>query len=71
MSVVAVKTKGEMRIPRRSADKGIFPLCLNISMGGHVEYYWLTPKARSERIASGEKVKDNLPKLVRIFYGDK
>lgn len=29
--------KGEIWIPRRSAHKRIFPLCLDMSMGGHVE----------------------------------
>jgi isopentenyl-diphosphate delta-isomerase len=28
--------KGELWIPRRSASKRIFPLCLDISVGGHV-----------------------------------
>lgn len=30
-------SKGEIWIPRRSANKRIFPLCLDMSMGGHVE----------------------------------
>ena len=29
--------KGEIWIPRRSGNKRIFPLCLDMSMGGHVE----------------------------------
>ncbi|BAY15630.1 NUDIX hydrolase [Anabaenopsis circularis NIES-21] len=28
---------GQLWIPRRSAEKLIFPLCLDVSMGGHVE----------------------------------
>jgi isopentenyl-diphosphate delta-isomerase len=32
-----VNSKGEMWIPRRTADKRIFPLCLDMSVGGHVE----------------------------------
>ncbi len=30
-------SKGELWIPRRAASKRIFPLCLDMSMGGHVE----------------------------------
>ncbi len=126
-----VNSKGEMWIPRRTAHKRIFPLCLDVSMGGHLksgerydqalkretkeelnidtdtaqirllgfltprknnvsafmnvyeikmdkapnynkkdftEYFWLTPKALFERIEKGEKTKDDLPKLVKIFY---
>lgn len=29
-------SKGELWIPRRSASKRIFPLCLDVSVGGHV-----------------------------------
>lgn len=32
-----VNSKGELWIPRRTASKRIFPLCLDMSMGGHVE----------------------------------
>lgn len=32
-----VNSKGELWIPRRAADKRIFPLCLDMSVGGHVE----------------------------------
>jgi isopentenyl-diphosphate delta-isomerase len=32
-----VNSKGELWIPRRTAHKRIFPLCLDMSMGGHVE----------------------------------
>jgi isopentenyldiphosphate isomerase len=31
-----INSKGELWIPRRTADKRIFPLCLDMSMGGHV-----------------------------------
>ena len=34
-----------------------------------VEYFWLTPKGAFERIASGDKTKGDLPKLVKIFMG--
>lgn len=126
-----INSKGELWIPRRTAHKKVFPLCLDMSVGGHVEsgetydetfkretqeelnfdtdkyqvrllghltpqkdgvsafmnvyeikmdetpdyntedffeYLWLTPKALLERTISGEKVKSDLPKLVKIFY---
>lgn len=128
-----VNSKGEIWIPRRAANKRIFPLCLDMSMGGHVEsgeayedalkretqeelnidtdkiqvrllgyltpqkdsvsaymnvyeikmdetpdynqsdfveYFWLMPKALFERILNGDKTKGDLPKLVKIFYGE-
>lgn len=37
VNAFVVNTKGEIWIPRRVADKRIFPLCLDMSMGGHVE----------------------------------
>ncbi|MEK7067756.1 MAG: NUDIX hydrolase [Patescibacteria group bacterium] len=131
VNVFIVNSKGEIWIPRRSADKRIFPSCLDMSMGGHVEsgesyedalkremqeelnidiskvqayllghltpqkdgvsaymnvyevkmdkapdynkkdfveYFWLTPKDIFERIANGDKTKDDLPTLIKIFY---
>jgi len=133
VNLFLVNTKGEIWIPRRTAHKRIFPLCLDMSMGGHVqsgesyemalqrelqeelnldpgttackllghltpatdgvsafmkvyeirsdktpdynrddfvEFFWLTPRAFWERIAGGEFAKDDLPKLVRLFYGE-
>lgn len=127
-----INDKGELWIPRRAAGKKIYPLCLDMSVGGHVEsgetydysfkretqeelnididtvpyrllghlspakdnvsahmnvyeirtneapdfnptdfteYYWLTPQAFFERVAQGEQMKSDLPKLVEIFYG--
>lgn len=32
-----VNAQGQLWIPRRAADKRIFPLCLDMSVGGHVE----------------------------------
>lgn len=32
-----VNSEGKLWIPRRTAHKRIFPLCLDVSMGGHVE----------------------------------
>lgn len=35
------------------------------------EYFWLTPKEFFKRIKDGEKTKEDLPKLVKYFYGEK
>lgn len=32
-----INSKGQLWIPRRTVDKRIFPLCLDMSVGGHVE----------------------------------
>jgi len=127
-----VNSRDEIWIPRRTVTKRVFPLCLDMSVGGHVEsgetyeealhretleelnidlkitlykflgsltptkddvsafqrvyeirmdkvpnynrddfveYFWLTPKQLFERIRSGDKTKNDLPKLVKIFYG--
>lgn len=32
-----VNTSGKLWIPRRTADKRVFPLCLDVSVGGHVK----------------------------------
>lgn len=37
INAFVVNQKGELWIPRRTADKRIFPLCLDMSVGGHVE----------------------------------
>lgn len=126
-----VNAKGEFWIPRRALTKRLFPLCLDTSVGGHVEsgetydeafaretkeelsidirkvphrllghltptthkvsaymnvyeivwndtpryslddfieYFWLMPQELFARIAEGEDVKSDLPKLVKIFY---
>lgn len=34
-------------------------------------YFWLTPEELFEKIKNGEKTKEDLPKLVKIFYGEK
>lgn len=131
VNVFIVNSKKEIWIPRRSANKRIFPLCLDMSMGGHVEsgetyedalkrelkeelnlnlndieykflghltplkdivsafmnvyqikmdetpnynkndfieYFWLTPQMFFERLKNGDKSKDDLPKLIQIFY---
>lgn len=132
INVFIINSKGEIWIPRRIASKKIFPLCLDMSVGGHVgsgesyedalkhelrdevnidveeiscrylgsltpqkngvssfmkvyeiksdeapdyskndyfEYFWLTPRELLKKIAEGEKAKEDLPKLVKIFYG--
>lgn len=124
-------SKGELWIPRRASNKRIFPLHLDMSVGGHVESgetyeeafkhelkeelnldvgkvklkflgkltphqnkvsafmkvyeiqlektprynkkdfvegFWLKPKELLKRLKKGDKSKDDLPKLVRIFY---
>ncbi|MEI7720231.1 MAG: NUDIX domain-containing protein, partial [bacterium] len=37
VNAFVVNSKGQLWIPRRTATKRIFPLCLDMSMGGHVE----------------------------------
>ncbi len=37
VNAFVVNSNGELWIPRRTANKRIFPLCLDMSMGGHVE----------------------------------
>lgn len=37
INAFVVNSKGELWIPRRAADKRIFPSCLDMSVGGHVE----------------------------------
>ena len=37
VNAFVVNSKKELWIPRRAADKRIFPLCLDASMGGHIE----------------------------------
>jgi len=133
INAFVINSRGELWIPRRAADKRIFPLCLDMSVGGHVEsgegydesfkretqeelnldvsavpvrplghltpqrdgvsafmqvyeikmeetpdynkndfteYFWLTPHALFERLARGDTAKSDLPKLVKIFYGE-
>lgn len=37
VNVFIENSKGEIWIPRRTSNKRLFPLCLDMSMGGHVE----------------------------------
>ena len=37
VNAFVVNSNGEIWIPRRAANKRVFPLCLDMSMGGHVE----------------------------------
>ncbi|BAZ02696.1 hypothetical protein NIES37_67090 [Tolypothrix tenuis PCC 7101] len=37
VNAFVVNSLGQLWIPRRSAQKQIFPRCLDVSMGGHVE----------------------------------
>ena len=36
VNAFVVNTKGDLWIPRRLASKAVFPLCLDMSVGGHV-----------------------------------
>ena len=38
VNAFVVNSNGQLWIPRRTANKRIFPLCLDMSMGGHVEH---------------------------------
>ncbi|MCP2730920.1 NUDIX hydrolase [Limnofasciculus baicalensis] len=42
----------------------------NYNNNDFLEYFWLTPQELLTRIAKGEAGKDDLPKLVRLFYSD-
>ena len=131
VNLFVVNNEGNLWIPRRTAHKKLYPLHLDMSMGGHVmsgekydeafsretqeelridvaktpyrflrhltphehgvsafmnvyeitqdaapdyntddfmEYFWLTPRDLLAWIASGEKTKSDLPKLIKIFY---
>lgn len=37
VNLFLVNSEGKLWIPRRTSEKRIFPLCLDVSMGGHVE----------------------------------
>ncbi|MBU7586929.1 MAG: NUDIX domain-containing protein [Nostoc sp. TH1S01] len=37
VNAFVINSLSQLWIPRRSAEKRIFPLCLDVSMGGHVE----------------------------------
>ncbi|MHC5743961.1 MAG: NUDIX domain-containing protein [Nostoc sp.] len=37
VNAFVINSLGQLWIPRRSAHKSIFPLCLDVSMGGYVE----------------------------------
>src|ERR1700690_2946876 len=126
VNLFILNSKGELWIPRRTTTKRIFPLCLDVSMGGHVESgedyeaallreareelninveeevikciarltpathrvsafmkvyeihmntipdynksdfiecYWMRPSVLLNRIAAGDRAKDDLPKL--------
>ncbi len=125
-----VNAQGKLWIPRRTAHKRLFPLCLDTSVGGHVEsgetyeqsfaretseelnidvekvvwkeighltpkehdvaafmkvyvietddaptynsddfvsYEWLTPQEVLKKVAAGESVKPDLPKVIRAL----
>jgi len=38
VNAFVINAKGELWIPRRTAHKRSYPLCLDMSMGGHVEH---------------------------------
>ena len=33
-----------------------------------VEYFWLAPQELLERIQNGDRAKDDLPRLIKMFY---
>jgi len=130
VNVFLINSQGKIWIPRRAPNKHLFPLGLDMSMGGHVSsgesyeqafgreleeelglkveatthsllghltpkdgvsafmnvyeirsdsvpdfnksdfvaYYWLTPAELLEKLAGGDKSKDDLPKLIKRFY---
>jgi len=132
VNVFIKNTEGKIWFPRRAKNKRMFPECLDMSMGGHVDwpetydqaferelkeelnldanqikfkrlghlgpkqisnlsafmkvyeiamdqspdynptdftgYEWLSPDEFRERMKTGEKTKDDLPKLVDYFY---
>ena len=37
VNAFVINSKGKIWVPRRAADKRLFPLSLDMSMGGHVE----------------------------------
>jgi len=37
VNAFVINSEGKLWIPRRTADKQVFPSCLDMSMGGHVE----------------------------------
>lgn len=134
VNACVINSHGKLWIPRRSATKRVFPLHLDVSMGGHAEsgesyeqalarelmeelnldvrkvqyreigrltplehqvsafmkvyeishdgpvryntndfvgFEWLTPQELEQRILAGEKVKGDLPKILKILYLDK
>ena len=131
VNAFVVNEEGKLWVPRRSASKSAFPLCLDMSVGGHVEAgetyeaaflreageelnldvtevgyselgylnpvehglsafmkvfeirqnetpnyneadfvsaEWVAPAALLERLTNSEAAKDDLEKLVRLFY---
>ena len=42
--------------------------CDAVEKKDFVEYYWLTPQEVLNKIDEGDKAKDDLPKLVKLFY---
>lgn len=131
VNVFVVNSEDKLWIPRRAPNKRLFPLGLDMSMGGHVEsgetydealkrelkeelgldmgglqhsllghlsphhdnvsafmnvyeiktdevpsyskkdfieYFWLTPKEILDKLARGDKSKDDLPRLIKKFY---
>jgi isopentenyldiphosphate isomerase len=71
LNAFLVNDYGQIWIPRRSSLKRIFPLCLDMSVGGHVvsgeSYEEAFRRELLVQLDNGKKCKD-LPELLKIFY---